>query len=108
MRHMIDALRGAVAAAQQAERVVSAGPMNDEEVHTKLFGLEERVGISEGSWQSVKVGKSSVKMAGAVTNAGLGLSHFQFILIHRPSRFWDSFLNLFYNSLDTPPVLDIR
>ena len=48
MHHMIDALRGAVAAAQQAERVVSAGPMNDEEVHTKLFGLEERVGISEG------------------------------------------------------------
>jgi SUN domain-containing protein 1/2 len=70
VRHEIDALRGAVSAVEQAERVVSPGPMNDEEARAKLSALEERVGTFEGNLrEAVEHGKSSVKAAGAVTTA---------------------------------------
>ncbi|KAF8501670.1 UNC-like C-terminal-domain-containing protein [Russula emetica] len=70
VRHEIDALRGAVSAVQQAERVVSAGPTNDEEARAKLSALEDRVGTFEGNLrEALEVSKSSVKTAGAVTSA---------------------------------------
>ena len=72
VRHEIDALRGAVSAVQEAERVVSPGPMNDEEARAKLSALEARVGTFEGNLrEALEHGKSSssVKTAGAVTSA---------------------------------------
>jgi Sad1/UNC-like protein len=70
VRHEIDALRGAVTAVQQTERVANAGPMSDEEARAKLSTLEERVGTFEGSLrEALDLGKSSVKTAGATTSA---------------------------------------
>jgi SUN domain-containing protein 1/2 len=70
VRHEIDALRGAVSAVQQAERAVSAVPMNDEEARAKLSALEARVGTFEGSLrEALEVGKTSVKTAVPATSA---------------------------------------
>ena len=69
VRHEIDALRGAVTAVQQAEQVVGVGPMNDEVARAKLSALEERVGTFEGRLrEALELGKTTVKMAGAVTS----------------------------------------